>query len=444
MAVTARILLVDPEAGRRESFSALVAQKGYVTIGVPGEAALWPALEDDGPDLIAIEVDGDLAAALKLVGEVRRDERAAAAPLVLLGDATGADITAKAFSSGIDDFLTRPYLPARLFRRLETLVRLATMRKELTRRSDTTERYGLDGPPAVQLPSEVQDARVLYTGPMGDADVELGRAISGFASLAVDSDPDMALDQLERFGFDALIISTSIGHDALISLLRHVRLNARLFNLPVAVLANHDEVVDFDGLFQAGASDVLHRPLEPKELRVRLTSLVRQQRFRLALQRVYREARHLATSDALTGLYNHGFLFDHLTRLVLESHKWGKILAVAYFRVTDLAAVNAEHGYAAGDRMLRQIGGVFSGLVRGEDLPARLDGAGFVVVMPDTGRDSAEIVKNRIVSVATSSEYLISDFGVRVRPDIRAGLAMLEAGDNAEVLVARAAAAAKG
>ena len=58
---------------------------------------------------------------------------------------------------------------------------------------------------------------------------------------------------------------------------------------------------------------------------------------------------------------------------------------LAGFVLDDLAAINARHGYAAGDRVIRQVGLILARLARAEDLVARLGGDEFVVLLPDTG-----------------------------------------------------------
>ena len=75
--------------------------------------------------------------------------------------------------------------------------------------------------------------------------------------------------------------------------------------MPLLVLCPENDAEAQDEIYEAGASEVLRLDAPPARLLPRLHHLVRQQRYRQTMLDVYREGRHYAATDALTGLYGH-------------------------------------------------------------------------------------------------------------------------------------------
>ena len=159
------------------------------------------------------------------------------------------------------------------------------------------------------------------------------------------------------------------------------------------------------------------------------------------MQDAYRRSLHLETGDSLTGLYSYGYLHSYLASLIRDAERWHRELSVGFVDVTDMAGINRRHGYAAGDQLLRQIGGSIGCLVRGEDLTARYGGEEFCVVMPDTPGDVATAALGRVIDVVSQTEYGIgaSDGPLLIR--LKLGCSAFVTDDTAESLLLRARAA---
>ena len=104
-----------------------------------------------------------------------------------------------------------------------------------------------------------------------------------------------------------------------------------------------------------------------------------------------------ANTDALTGIHNYGYFYDRLEEEVARAERHDTLLAVAYFDIDGLKRVNDTYGHLAGDAVLRTLGGLIGRHVRTEDIPARYGGDEFAIVMPETPRDEAEKVVQRLM-----------------------------------------------
>jgi diguanylate cyclase (GGDEF)-like protein len=153
--------------------------------------------------------------------------------------------------------------------------------------------------------------------------------------------------------------------------------------------------------------------------------------------RRYSEARQLAETDALTGLYNQRYFHETLRREVLRAQRYGRNLALIVLDLDDFKAVNDRIGHLAGDGVLSQIAEGLREAVRSVDIACRIGGDEFAVILPESSvTDAAQLynrVQERLLANATSPN------GQQLR--FSAGIAELEHGDTAAALFERADAA---
>ncbi|MBA3944681.1 MAG: diguanylate cyclase [Herpetosiphonaceae bacterium] len=107
----------------------------------------------------------------------------------------------------------------------------------------------------------------------------------------------------------------------------------------------------------------------------------------LDLQQTLREQ---ATRDVLTGLFNRRYLEDALEREVRKAHRSGEPVAVLVVDVDHFKQVNDTYGHAAGDTLLRELGGMLQAQIRGEDLACRYGGEEFAMILPGAVAEVAQ------------------------------------------------------
>jgi len=153
--------------------------------------------------------------------------------------------------------------------------------------------------------------------------------------------------------------------------------------------------------------------------------------------RRYGEARKLAETDALTGLYNQRYFHDTLRREVTRAHRYERNLALIVFDLDDFKSINDEVGHLAGDRVLAQAADRLREAVRSVDVPCRIGGDEFAVILPESSAEDGDQLYRRVHN---------SMRGVALGPEGRslhlsAGIAELEHGDTAASIFERADAA---
>jgi diguanylate cyclase (GGDEF)-like protein len=141
--------------------------------------------------------------------------------------------------------------------------------------------------------------------------------------------------------------------------------------------------------------------------------------------RRFREARQLADLDALTGLHNRRYFHETLARECARAHRYNRRLSLIVFDLDDFKEVNDKVGHLGGDAVLAEAAERVREVIRSADIPCRVGGDEFAVILPESGIDQAEQLFGRL-QAAISGRTL----GQAGRLHISAGVAELKPDDD--------------
>jgi diguanylate cyclase (GGDEF)-like protein len=139
--------------------------------------------------------------------------------------------------------------------------------------------------------------------------------------------------------------------------------------------------------------------------------------------RKFREARQLADLDALTGLHNRRYFHETLARECARAHRYNRRLALIVFDVDNFKDVNDRVGHLAGDAVLAEAAERVREVVRTADIPCRVGGDEFAVILPESGVEQAEQLFGRLQTtisgrpIAQAGKLRISAGVAELRPD---------------------------
>src|SRR6476660_3034279 len=176
---------------------------------------------------------------------------------------------------------------------------------------------------------------------------------------------------------------------------------------------------------------------ETKELAEWLAS---QAAVALENARLHAVVQHQAITDDLTGLVNRRRFMDALQAEIERARKFGSPLTVVLTDLDDFKRVNDDHGHHAGDEVLRAFARLVRSHVRDVDVPRRLGGEEFAILLPETDSADAASVAERmrhslsVVPVPVGeheSVQMTSSFGVAELHDGQSGDDLMRAADTA-------------
>jgi diguanylate cyclase (GGDEF)-like protein/PAS domain S-box-containing protein len=157
----------------------------------------------------------------------------------------------------------------------------------------------------------------------------------------------------------------------------------------------------------------------------------------LAVRHQLREMRHVAQTDALTGIGNRLKLDGRLRALIAEFHDQKGKAAVLFMDIDDFKQFNDTYGHEAGDRVLRMVAATLEHNLRKSDVVGRWGGDEFLAILHDVSSFEALIPiceKLRILVGYSRLDLQEKSFTVT----ISMGATLLLANDTPESIVRRA------
>lgn len=150
------------------------------------------------------------------------------------------------------------------------------------------------------------------------------------------------------------------------------------------------------------------------------------------------QARHDASTDPLTQVYNRASLDRHLDAVVQLAGFTDEPASLLMVDVDHFKRINDEHGHIVGDHALR---GVADNIVRvasrRTDFVSRYGGEEFAVILADTPHRGAARVAERLVAIMKRGPIAIPD-GPSLAVTVSVGVATLRPGESPDSWIRRA------
>jgi len=112
--------------------------------------------------------------------------------------------------------------------------------------------------------------------------------------------------------------------------------------------------------------------------------------------RLFQQVQKQAMTDALTGLYNHGYFQERLDRETKLADRNNEQVSLILLDLDHLKEINDTHGHRSGDAALCHVASMMRAAVREVDISARYGGEEFVVILPKCDRENAIDVAERL------------------------------------------------
>ena len=433
--MSARILVVDDVDVNVRLLEAKLTIEYYDVLSCNDGATALTIAAEHQPDLILLDVmmpgmDGfETCRRLKAQAETRH------IPVVLVTALDGRQDRIRGLEAGADDFLTKPIDDVILFARVKSLTRLKHVMDELREREESGRRLGVDSDGAARLRSE--GGRVLIVDDDMRQAEKMSAELSGEHRVTIESDPEAAL-VAAKGALDLIIVNVAAaGFDGLRIVAQAKSGDAR--RAPILAVVEPAERPRMVKALELGAADILPRPIDTEELSARVRTQIRRKRYTDFLRQKLDSSMEMAVTDALTGLHNRRYMTSQLQALVGRAAQGGAQVAALVLDIDHFKSVNDSFGHDAGDEVLVEFAVRLATNVRAVDLPCRMGGEEFVVVMPGASLEDAGRVAERIRRDVASAPFRVMGGKEQITITISIGVSATTGdGDTPEGLLKRA------
>jgi diguanylate cyclase (GGDEF)-like protein len=107
-------------------------------------------------------------------------------------------------------------------------------------------------------------------------------------------------------------------------------------------------------------------------------------------------ARKRAITDELTGIYNRSFLEDSIKERLNNQSINLRVMSMLMMDLDKIHGINDRYGIKAGDLVIIAAAEIINSCMREGDIPARLSGDEFAILLPDTDREDAVKIAEKI------------------------------------------------
>jgi diguanylate cyclase (GGDEF)-like protein len=111
---------------------------------------------------------------------------------------------------------------------------------------------------------------------------------------------------------------------------------------------------------------------------------------------LYARVEQKSRIDELTGLFNRRHFEERLKEEVSRHSRYGDVFSIFMLDLDNFKTYNDVYGHPAGDMLLSQVGRIIKSSIRDADQAFRYGGDEFVAILPETSKEDAYVVADRV------------------------------------------------
>ena len=434
--MTARVLIVDDVATNVRLLEAKLQHEYYTVISATsGEEAIVRAIEEN-PDVILLDVMMPGLDGFETCRRLKEDPKTHHIPVVMVTALDQKSDRIRGLSVGADDFLSKPIDDTLLLARVRSLAKYKSIADELRSREAVGRRIGVID--EMQQGENGLGARVIIL----EDDAKRGDRLKRILN---EEQRALLMEESNQLGPDGhssvelLIVSASGKTFDGLRLAAHIRSQFNTRSLPILAIVDAEDRTRSIRALEIGVNDIINRPLDEDELKLRVRTLVRRKRYIENLRLSVDATMEKAVTDQLTGLHNRRYMETQLKALLERTKRGGAPVSVIIADIDHFKRVNDLFGHDAGDEVIRQFSERLASNFRPRDLACRFGGEEFVVIMPDTSAEDAYIIAERLRVAVSGDPFHIGSNKDPLEVTVSVGVAIgNRADDDTDVVIKRA------
>lgn len=197
-----------------------------------------------------------------------------------------------------------------------------------------------------------------------------------------------------------LITDWSLPHMSGLEVCKYLKSSLKDHFFYVIMLTRKAESEDLVEAMEEGVDDYMVKPFAPEEFRVRVRAGMR-------IVEQAQKLQFLASHDELTELWNRRMVMHHLEMEWQRTLRDGLPMSIMMMDIDHFKSINDNYGHLVGDAALKHFADIIRKVLRPYDIVGRYGGEEFLTILPETDREQAKQVAERVRSSLEQSPLVI-------------------------------------
>lgn len=399
-----RILVIDPIPTHRIRLKAALRAAQYDIASVDRIACVSGVVATLPVDMIVLNTSGTEPS--RMMAKLHQAIEPLDIPVLCRDENAGPARRMQALATGARDMVSTRIPEPLLLARLRGLFRERESQEELEHRRVAAASFGFrEATASFAVRSKV--ACVSVGADQGMSPTGCGLALLPHEVIQL---PHAELLRADGYKPDVIVLWVcASGVDLLDDFLPELRVRSHLRQASVLVVHPEGDFTIAVRAMNLGASEIADDQSSEGELAHRIEAMLERQRVRDALRRSTEESFRLATTDALTGLFNRRYAEVYLADVILRARENKRGFTVMMIDVDHFKSVNDTYGHAAGDMVLCEVARRLRDNLRAVDLVSRHGGEEFLVVLPEIEEGEAGPAAERLLRTVGHQPVILPD-----------------------------------
>ncbi|PKL41086.1 MAG: diguanylate cyclase response regulator [Spirochaetae bacterium HGW-Spirochaetae-1] len=368
------ILHVDNSSFFKHIVKDIFSRNGFTCYSADDVSTAMEIIRDRKIDLIitALEIRG--GGGEKLIRDINNSPYKNI-PIVMITGNDSMEVRKKMFSLGVIDYIPKdPTFRDQLLSFVDTLTEKSGIREQLKN----------------------MEVAVLDDSRMELSIVENLLRLNGITKVDFFSKAEKLLDSEKQYHiyFIDLILPGISGEQVIIEIRK------RFPDSVIIAISGIDNYKVISSILLSGADDYMLKPFNQS---IFMARLIANARTYVLLQEIERKNSRLETvvsTDQLTGVYNHQYLFEQLEEEIRKTKSVKGSLSLLLFGIDHFMFINDAFGHQTGDKVIITIADIIRSGISKNAILGRYSGASFLVILPDVSFDNAFSIAESIRKAA--------------------------------------------